>query len=32
VETCPASAMTKKLETPGMADRLRVPLFPDLVE
>ena len=32
VETCPASAMTKKAETPGLAERLRVPLFPDLVE
>jgi len=32
VESCPASALTKKTETPGMADRLRVPLFPDLIE
>ncbi len=32
VESCPASAMTKKAETPGLADRLRVPLFPDLIE
>jgi len=32
VETCPASAMLKKAETPGLAERLRVPLFPDLVE
>ena len=32
VETCPASAMTKKTETPGLAERLRVPLYPDLVE
>jgi len=32
VESCPASAMTKKTETPGLADRLRVPLFPDLIE
>ncbi|MBI2961994.1 MAG: 2-oxoacid:acceptor oxidoreductase family protein [Betaproteobacteria bacterium] len=31
VESCPASAMTKKTETPGLADRLRVPLFPELV-
>jgi len=31
VESCPASAMTKKAETPGLADRLRVPLFPDLI-
>jgi pyruvate ferredoxin oxidoreductase gamma subunit len=32
VESCPASAMTKKAETPGLAERLRVPLFPDLIE
>jgi pyruvate ferredoxin oxidoreductase gamma subunit len=32
VESCPASAMTKKTETPGLADRLRVPLFPDMIE
>jgi pyruvate ferredoxin oxidoreductase gamma subunit len=32
VETCPTSAMLKKAETPGLAERLRVPLFPDLVE
>ncbi|HEY5896078.1 MAG TPA: 2-oxoacid:acceptor oxidoreductase family protein [Burkholderiales bacterium] len=32
VETCPASAMLKKAETPGVAERLGVPLFPDLVE
>lgn len=32
VETCPASAMTKKGETPGLADRVRVPMFPDLIE
>jgi pyruvate ferredoxin oxidoreductase gamma subunit len=32
VESCPASAMTKKAETPGLAERTRVPLFPDLVE
>ena len=32
VESCPASAMTKKAETPGLAERLCVPLFPDLVE
>jgi pyruvate ferredoxin oxidoreductase gamma subunit len=31
VETCPASAMSKKAETPGLADRLGVPLFPDVV-
>ncbi|TAK82742.1 MAG: 4Fe-4S dicluster domain-containing protein [Betaproteobacteria bacterium] len=32
VETCPASAMLKKAETPGLAERFAVPLFPDLVE
>ena len=32
VESCPASAMTKKAETPGLADRVRVPLFPDLID
>jgi pyruvate ferredoxin oxidoreductase gamma subunit len=32
VESCPASAMTKKTETRGLANRLRVPLFPDLIE
>ena len=31
VETCPASAMLKRAETPGLADRLSVPLFPDIV-
>lgn len=30
VETCPASAMLKKAETPGLAERLAVPLYPDL--
>jgi pyruvate ferredoxin oxidoreductase gamma subunit len=32
VESCPASALTKKSETPGLADRLRVPLFPELID
>ncbi len=32
VETCPASAMTNRVETPGLAERARVPLFPDLIE
>jgi pyruvate ferredoxin oxidoreductase gamma subunit len=32
VESCPASAMLKKAETPGLAERLNVPLFPDLIE
>jgi pyruvate ferredoxin oxidoreductase gamma subunit len=31
VETCPSSAMMKRAETPGLADRLGVPLFSDLV-
>ncbi len=30
VETCSTLAMTREAETPGMANRLRVPLFPDL--
>jgi pyruvate ferredoxin oxidoreductase gamma subunit len=30
VETCSTLAMTREAEMPGMADRLRVPLFPDL--
>ena len=30
VETCSTLAMTREAETPGLADRLRVPLFPDL--
>lgn len=30
VESCPASALTKKAETAGLAERLGVPLFPDL--
>lgn len=30
VETCSTLAMTREAETPGMADSLRVPLFPDL--
>jgi pyruvate ferredoxin oxidoreductase gamma subunit len=30
VETCSTLAMTRETETPGMADSLRVPLFPDL--
>jgi pyruvate ferredoxin oxidoreductase gamma subunit len=32
VETCPASAMTKRIETPGLAERARVPLYPDLID
>ena len=30
VETCSTGAMTREAEIPGMADDLRVPLFPDL--
>ena len=30
VETCSTFAMTREAETPGLADKLRVPLFPDL--
>jgi pyruvate ferredoxin oxidoreductase gamma subunit len=30
VETCSTLAMTREAEVPGMADRLRVSLFPDL--
>jgi pyruvate ferredoxin oxidoreductase gamma subunit len=30
VETCSTGAMTREAELPGMADELRVPLFPDL--
>lgn len=30
VETCSTLAMTREAETPGLADELRVPLFPDL--
>ncbi len=30
VETCAVGAMTREAETPGLAERLRVPLYPDL--
>lgn len=30
VESCPTGALTRQPETPGLADRLRVPLFPEL--
>ncbi|HEX7478713.1 MAG TPA: 2-oxoacid:acceptor oxidoreductase family protein [Polyangiales bacterium] len=30
VESCPSGALAKEAETPGLADRLRVPLFPDV--
>ncbi|MDH5535268.1 MAG: 2-oxoacid:acceptor oxidoreductase family protein [Betaproteobacteria bacterium] len=32
IESCPSGALTKETETPGLADRLRVPLFPDLIK
>jgi pyruvate ferredoxin oxidoreductase gamma subunit len=31
VESCPSGALAKTAETPGLADRLRVPLFPSLI-
>lgn len=31
VESCPTGALTKETETPGLADRLRVPLFPEVI-
>ncbi|MFN7086124.1 MAG: 2-oxoacid:acceptor oxidoreductase family protein, partial [Burkholderiales bacterium] len=31
IESCPSGALTKETETPGLAERLRVPLFPDLI-
>jgi pyruvate ferredoxin oxidoreductase gamma subunit len=31
VESCPTGALAKEPETPGLADRLRVPLFPELI-
>lgn len=31
VESCPTAALTREAETAGLADRLRVPLFPDLI-
>jgi len=31
IESCPTAAMAKSEETPGLADRLRVPLFPGLI-
>jgi len=31
VESCPSGALAKTAETPGLADRLRVPLFPGLI-
>lgn len=31
VESCPSGALTKQAETAGLANQLRVPLFPDLI-
>lgn len=31
VESCPTGALTREVETPGLADRLRVPLFPAVI-
>lgn len=31
VESCPSGALTRGAETPGLADELRVPLFPGLI-
>ena len=30
VESCPSGALTREAETPGLADELRIPLFPEL--
>lgn len=32
VESCPTGALTREPETPGLADRLRVKLFPGLID
>lgn len=32
VESCPTGALTREAETPGLADRLRVKLFPGLID
>ncbi len=31
VESCPTGALARQTETPGLADQLRVPLFPELI-
>jgi pyruvate ferredoxin oxidoreductase gamma subunit len=31
VESCPTGALSKEAETAGLADKLRIPLFPDLI-
>ena len=30
IESCPMEAMTREAETPGLADRLEVPLYPEI--
>jgi pyruvate ferredoxin oxidoreductase gamma subunit len=32
VESCPTGAFSKEPETPGMADKIRVPQFPEYVK
>jgi pyruvate ferredoxin oxidoreductase gamma subunit len=32
VETCATGAFTREVETPGLAERLRVPLFPQILD
>ena len=32
VESCPTGALAQEIETPGLADQLRVPLFPELIK
>ncbi len=32
IETCPTEAMTREAETPGLADRLQVPLYPEITK
>jgi hypothetical protein len=32
VESCPNGAMAREAETPGLAESLNVPLFPQLFE
>lgn len=31
IESCPTGALAKEAEVPGLADRLRVPLFPEMI-
>ncbi|HXF49985.1 MAG TPA: 2-oxoacid:acceptor oxidoreductase family protein [Verrucomicrobiae bacterium] len=32
VESCPTGALSKQAETPDLAEKLRVPLFPEIIE